>query len=80
MSGDKVVLPPTTLPCPPWCAMPAGHGFDSIDPADGTAWHSHERVIRDNLRLHGRRLPEPNREGPPTTAAVGAAGTLSLAA
>jgi len=57
VNGEKVD-PPTTLPCPPWCAWPAGHGFDSIDPADGTLWRSHERIIRDISRSTGVYLSQ----------------------
>jgi len=39
--------PPTSgLPCPSWCDLPAGHGFDSID-GDGSLWRAHQRVFRD---------------------------------
>lgn len=31
----------TTLPCPPWCVLPAGHPFYSLTP-EGFLWRSHE--------------------------------------
>jgi hypothetical protein len=38
--------PTTTLPCPPWCTLPPGHGFDMEEPCDPTLLHRwHTRTI-----------------------------------
>ncbi len=36
--------PTTAHPCPPWCALPSGHGYDSLD-ADDTLLRFHERDL-----------------------------------
>lgn len=68
---------PTSLPCPPWCQLPAGHGFDAE--YGGELHRSHEAATADfrftgpegapinvSVRLLSiESAPEP--DGPPST-------------
>ena len=42
----------TSLPCPAWCILPAGHGFHSLT-EDGSLFRSHEGPDRssDNMAI-----------------------------
>jgi hypothetical protein len=37
---EPPVIPPTSLPCPDWCGLPAGHGFEAD--VDGAVLRFHE--------------------------------------
>ena len=46
MTHPDLMIPPTTIPCPEWCADPAGHGFPSEDPGDPSlAFRFHHRDV-----------------------------------
>lgn len=45
-SHDEPPAPtPTTLPCPAWCELPAGHPFDSWITDSSDLFRSHERTF-----------------------------------
>lgn len=31
---DDATIPTTAIPCPPWCVLPTGHGFESLTHED----------------------------------------------
>ncbi len=40
--------PTTSLPCPPWCSLPLGHGFHGYDPNTGEVIRGHSREMTNN--------------------------------
>lgn len=38
---EPPAAPPKLTPCPDWCTLPAGHGWDSYDPETGLWWCGH---------------------------------------
>ena len=50
-TDDPVI--PTSLPCPPWCQLPADHGFDNE--YGGELHRSHEAATADfRFTRHGQ--------------------------
>ncbi len=43
MNAEDRLTIPTSLPCPPWCTEPAGHGFTSAD--DEYLTREHEAIV-----------------------------------
>jgi hypothetical protein len=55
MNDKTASTPSTTVPCPPWCTEPDGHGFEQFTPMD------------DHIRFHFRDVAEVAiAEGPPS--------------
>lgn len=44
MTSHADIFGTTTSPCPHWCTLPAGHGYDSED-TGGDILRSHEREV-----------------------------------